>query len=266
MTKPIPYYEDDAVTLYHGDCISLLSSILEGSEEPLGAIIMDPPYASGTRSEASKSGDSQTNRMLRGDRFASKPLANDQMTTIGFVWLMREALLQMVPHLRHGGHVASFIDWRNWPNLLGATESCDLRVNNMVVWDKLHMGLGNGFRNRHELILHASRGPCDPASKSFPNVLRHARERDVDHPSPKPVGLLVDILEVTTRPRDIVIDAFAGSGSTLVAAKAMGRRGIGVELDEGDCEMAAERLRAIDSGSWVTEPEEPEATLDDLFA
>lgn len=263
--KTAPFYEDDHVRLYCGDSISLLPSILDALETPLGAVVMDPSYSSGTRKEAAKSGDRQKNRMLRGDRFASKPIANDQMTTVGFVWLMRETMLQIAPHLIEGGHVASFIDWRNWPNLLGALESCNLRVNNMVVWDKLSMGLGNGFRNRHELIIHASNGPCRPASRSIPNVLRHPRDTTTDHPSPKPVSLMADVLSVTLHPGDVVIDPFAGAGATLVAAKAMGHKAIGIDLDESHCETAAARLAEVDAGSWEWDTS-PEYTIDDFLS
>ena len=247
--KPKPYYEDDHVTLYQGDCVSILPHL----DVRVDAVIMDPPYASGTRKEAAKSGDQKTNRMLRGDRFHAAPMANDQMTTLGFVWLMREVLLQCRGLMFDGAHVASFIDWRNWPNLLGATESCDLRANSMVVWDKCSMGMGNGFRNRHELILHASVGVPRVCSRSVPDVLRHARDRKTNHPAPKPIGLIEDLLRVMTNEGETVIDPFAGAGSTPVAAKLMGRKAIAIEMNPGHCETIVARLKAAEFGEDVDE-------------
>lgn len=107
-----PYFEADGVTIYHGDCLS----ILEGLTAPIDAVVMDPPYASGARTEAKKS---TSGAMLRGCRWAAKPIENDQMTTTGFVWLMREVLLSVRPLLVDGAGVLSFIDWRNWPTSSG---------------------------------------------------------------------------------------------------------------------------------------------------
>jgi hypothetical protein len=86
--------------------------------------------------------------------------------------------------------VPSFIDWRQWPNLVGALETANLRVQGMVVWDKGHFGLGNGFRSQHELVCHASKGVPTIYDKGIGNVLRFPRQEPVDHPSPKPEGLM----------------------------------------------------------------------------
>jgi site-specific DNA-methyltransferase (adenine-specific) len=239
-----PYYSDDAVTLYHGDCLDLLAEL----EISIDAVVMDPPYASGTRAEASKS---SSGAMLRAGRFADKPIENDQMTTVGFVWLMRMVAQGCRDALVDGGSLLSFIDWRQWPNLVGALESCNYRVQGMVVWDKGSMGLGNGFRAQHELICHASKGVPTVVDRGVGNVLseapvdavfRHPREAAIDHPSPKPVGLMERLIGTVTAPGDLILDAFAGSGSTLVAAKATGRRAIGFESIEAHCETTARRL------------------------
>lgn len=253
----IPAYQNELVTLYHGDSLDILPTL---ELEDLAAVITDPPYSSGTRTEA-KRGVQLKNAMLRGVRFASNPLANDQMTTPGFIWLMREVIGLAVPWLRDGGHVLSFIDWRQWPNLLGAIESLNLRSNNMIVWDKTHMGLGRGFRNRHELILHASKGvPLASFDKAIPNVLHHARDRGTDHQSPKPVPLLEDLLRVVSRPGDLVLDPFVGAGALLVASNRLGRRAIGIELSEKDVGTAIARL---ESSEAVPREELPPRTLED---
>ena len=134
--------------------------------------------------------------MLRGQRWHAKPIENDQMTTAGFIWLMRH-VLQMTP-LCPGGSVLSFIDWRQWPHLVGAVESVNLRVQTMIVWDKESYGLGNGFRVQHELILHASKGTPKIADKGTPNVIRCRRDNNSDHPSPKPRDLMHRLLAVVS--------------------------------------------------------------------
>lgn len=231
-----PYYEQDGITIYHGDCLAVLESL---GAFTIDAVLTDPPYASGARQEAQKS---SSGSMLRGNDWGDRPIVNDQMTTGGFVWLMRHVALAAYPNMTEGASFLSFIDWRQWPSLAGALETVNLRIQQMIVWDKNNPGMGNGFRSQHELILHASKGVPNVHSRMFGNVFSAKRERPVDHPSPKPVSMLLKLLSVVTQPGDLVLDPFMGGGATLVAAKQCGRRVIGIEAEEHYCEVAAERL------------------------
>lgn len=240
MTEP--YYDDGVCTILHGDVLDILPSI----EHSVDAVLTDPPYASGTRMEAHKSSSGamlrKTTERNAKTRFADRPIELDQMTTTGFVWLMRAVANDCRHLLPEGGSFLSFIDWRQESNLMGALESCNLRIQKSVVWNKGSMGLGNGFRSQHERIIHAAKGVPTIYDKSCGDVLTFARVAPIDHPSPKPVGLLQRLLEVVTRPGDEVLDPFMGSGSTLRAAKNIGRRAIGIEVEERYCEIAAQRL------------------------
>lgn len=231
-----PYYQDDAVTIYHGDALDVLRGWDASS---IGAVVTDPPYSSGTRHEAQKS---SSGAMLRAGRFSEHPMDLDQMTTTGFVWLLRHVARLCYPMLPEGRSLLSFIDWRQWPTLVGALETCNYRVQGMIVWDKGSMGLGNGFRGQHELICHASKGVPDIADRGVGNVLKFRRVEPIDHPSPKPLGLLGRLISVVTEPGETVLDPFMGSGTTLRAAKNVGRMAIGIEVEERYCEVAANRL------------------------
>jgi DNA modification methylase len=232
---PDPYYEADGATIYHGDALDVLADMTT----PVDAVVTDPPYASGSRLEAAKS---SSGAMLRAGRFADRPIELDQMTTTGFVWLMRAVAMGVRPLLPDGGSLLSFIDWRQWPNLVGALETCNYRVQGMVVWDKGSIGLGNGFRAQHELVCHASKGVPTIHNNATGNVLRAPRQEPVDHPSPKPESLMARLIEVVTPPGGLVLDPFMGAGTTLRAAKNAGRRAIGIESEERYCEIAAARL------------------------
>jgi DNA modification methylase len=238
-----PYYDDGRCVIYHGDALEILIEL----DTLVDSVITDPPYASGTRLEAQKS---SSGAMLRAGRFADRPIELDQMTTTGFVWLMRAIAAGVRPMLPEGGSLLSFIDWRQWPNLIGALETCNYRIQGMIVWDKGSMGLGNGFRGQHELICHASKGVPTIHDRSCGNVVRAARQEPTDHPSPKPIGLLEWMLRVVTPPGGLILDPFMGSGSTLRAAANTGRRAIGIEAEERYCEIAARRLAqgALDFG------------------
>ena len=233
--EPSPYYSDDHVTIYHGDCLDLLAELEIISVD---AVVTDPPYASGSRLEAAKS---SSGAMLRAGRFADRPIELDQMTTTGFVWLMRAVGQAVRPMLPDGGSILSFIDWRQWPNLVGALETCNYRVQGMIVWDKGSMGLGNGFRAQHELVCHASKGVPTIYDKGCGNVITHPRQAPDDHPSPKPEQVMRRLVEVVTTAGQTVLDPFMGSGTTLRAAKDLGRKAIGIELEERYCEIAAQR-------------------------
>jgi len=197
--------------------------------------------------------------MVRGARWSAKPIENDQMTTTGFIWLMRETVLELLDMIDEGASLFSFIDWRMWPHLVGALESCNLRVNQMIVWDKLSYGLGHGFRAQHELVVHASNGTPRVYDHGFGNVLRARRADNEHHPSPKPPELFEALLKVATEPGDDVLDPYGGGGPTLVACHALGRRATMIEGVEEHCRTAVARLGAVAN-------REPVAKLGPLFA
>lgn len=226
----------DGICLICADCRDILPLLEPGSVD---LVLTDPPYASGARTEAGKN---SSGAMLRGQRWATKPIDNDQMTTHGFVWLLGYLSREWLRVLNDGGSALVFIDWRQWPNLLGVLESSNLRANGMVVWDKVSYGLGNGFRAQHELIAHVSRGMPRIVDRGFGNVLRHKREENSLHPAPKPVPLIHDLLRVCSGAGDLILDPFAGSGTTGRAAKDLGRRAILIEIESKYCDIAARRL------------------------
>ena len=232
-------YRDELITMYHADALDRLQDVLE----PVAAFVTDPPYSSGSRTEA---GRTSSGAMVTARRFA-EPIELDQMTTPGFVWMMRAIATIARRLLEPGGSFCSFIDWRQWWNLLGAIETAGLRVNGMVVWDKGSPGTGHGFRSQHELMIHASNGVPFVADRSTGNVLGFPRvpRGSQLHAAQKPVELLEAILRVVVPRGGLVVDPFAGSGTTLVAAKSLGLRAIGFEIDRENFEIAADRLAGI---------------------
>jgi DNA modification methylase len=215
------YYEDEWVTLYHADCRDVL---------PVEAdvLVTDPPYSSGGYQEAGKASGSIGTR--GGDVIVA-----DNLSTRGYQRLMREVL--------RGCRVEEFYvftDWRMWVYTSDALEDAGVRVRNMLVWDKRQMGMGMPWRNQHELIAFGKRGAGEIRSGKHGNVLSVKRSGNALHPTEKPVEL-AEILLGNAEP-GAILDPFAGSGTTLVAAKNLGRKAIGIELEERYCEVAAKRL------------------------
>lgn len=214
----VPYYQDDTVTLYHGDCLELTEWLAAD------VLVTDPPYGmafqSGYRAE--------THAPIAGDRNTA---VRDRARA---VWGNRPA--------------AMFGTWRV-PRPDGTKQ--------VLIWDKRGVGPGMGdlstaFGTSHEevyLLGHwakrASRRGSVITTESSPSELTTR----IGHPTPKPVGLM-EILIASAAPGTIA-DPFAGSGSTLIAARNLGRRAIGVEIEERYCEIAARRLdqMCLDFGS-----------------
>lgn len=236
MSAIEPYYKDSHVTLWHGDCVSVMESL---GEQSIDAILTDPPYSSGGRRENSKTLRKSMTRAVNDDDW----IRGDSMSTPGFTHLMRLCGIEWRRILKSGGHAFAFIDWRMAAPLAAALESADLRQHPMLVWDKQRLGMGAIFRNQHEFIVHMTAGnPSAPQRRDVPNVLAFAPVRSGDHPTEKPEPLLRTLLSVVAAPGATVLDPFAGSGSSLTAAASLGMKAIGVESDERFCEVIAERF------------------------
>lgn len=218
-----------------GDCLSAMREVASAH-----ALITDPPYSSGARTTAQMRGRTG---MSRGDAWKDKPLPNDRLSVTGFVWLMRQVGLEAARLLVPGGSFLSFIDWRQFPTLYGCIESCNLQIINMVVWDKQVFGMGNGFRNQHELVLHAAAGTPRVFDRSVPNVIGSKRLPASEiHPTEKPVELMENLVRVCTDKGEVVLDPFMGSGTTLVACQRLGRMGTGIEIDPEYWRVACQRV------------------------
>ena len=227
-----------AATLYHGDCLEIMETL-----PVVDAIVTDPPYCSGAVSEASRT--SATGQGLRSENIKRLGwFVGDNMGTAGLVFLLRSMAFRGLEILNPEGSLLVFCDWRMVPNLAPAIESSGMRYQNMVVWDKGAMGLGMGFRAQHECILHFTAGGPKYHDLGTGNVIKAARvgAGDREHQTQKPVDLLQRLIKVVTPPDGIVLDPFAGSGSTGVAAIAESRRFIGIERDARHIATARERL------------------------
>jgi site-specific DNA-methyltransferase (adenine-specific) len=239
-----PYYSDDSVTLYHGDCIEVMETFENFS---IDTVLTDPPYSSGGKRENARSIRKSMTRSVDDDNW----MRGDAMSTNGYTHLMRVCGVQWRRILKPGSHALAFTDWRMAHHIAAALESADLRQHPLIIWDKQRLGMGAVFRNQHEFIVHMSAGnPSEPQRRDVPNVIGVPPVRGGEHPTEKPEALLRTLLSVVTPPSGIVLDPFAGSGSTLRAAQSLGRKAIGIEIDERYCELIVRQLAqsAMDFG------------------
>jgi site-specific DNA-methyltransferase (adenine-specific) len=230
-----PYYEQGGIAIYHGDALAVLALLPPDS---VGVVFTDPPYSSGARNAAMLRARGSMRRNAEAD---DSWIAGDNLTAHGFAMLVRLFGVETLRVVGVDGHFFSFIDWRQLPVLQGAIEAAGWSPRALLVWDKMHYGMGNGFRQQAEFVLHASKGTGDNFLRhDLGTVFRNRRQpNEIGHPTVKPVGIIEQCLSAV--PGD-VIDPFMGSGTTLIAAKNLGRNAIGIELKEKYCEIAAERL------------------------
>ena len=220
-----PLHNNSEATAILSDCLEAMATLVKEGLV-VDAVVTDPPYSSGTRREAQKG----VRKSMRRETEDIEWFDSDSLTSQGLAYLMRSCALQWLKLVKPGGHVLCFTDWRMYPTMAAAIESADLRSANLLVWDKTMFGMGTHFRNQHELIMHFTKGVgTDAIRRDMPNVLRHPPIRNGAHPTEKPVKLIEELLSVTVPRGGIVLDPFAGSGSTGRAAKNLGIRSVSIE-------------------------------------
>jgi len=243
---PEPYYQDDLVTIYHGDCREIIPAL---SPDSVTLLWTDPPYGHGNQD-----GDLQSSRIgIKGARQRQAvAIANDGADDMRTV--LDEALRMAVPVLRSdccccccccgGGGPKPTFAW-----VADRMDRDGLSFFHAVIWDKSARGNGLGwrFRRNYEMMMVAHRSggrlAWSDESVAVPNVWRNPPVPNKDHPTTKPLDLPGKFIGLTTLPGNMVLDPFMGSGTTLRAAKDLGRKAIGIEIEERYCEVSARRMR-----------------------
>ena len=220
---PKPYYQDEFVTLYHGDCHEILPS-LRGD-----AVVTDPPYGVGVK---------------YGSRYDDRRKDYWDWMRSGVV-----AMRQAAPVVAFTHRVAALRELSGWdwvavwhkPGSFGA------RIGNSPVlphWEPIFLYGIHSIGTSTGAVLHdvLSINP-EPARAQNMGMGRTKWGADGNgkHPCPKPPDLMARLVTALTTEGAVVIDPFAGSGTTIRVAKDMGRKIVAIELEERWCEQAANR-------------------------
>jgi DNA modification methylase len=189
-------------------------------------------------------------------------IASGEMSSAQFIeFLMR--WMRLAARFSDPGSIHFLpIDWRHMGEMLCAGEDVYSELKNLVVWAKTNAGQGSFYRSQHELIFVFKNG--DAPHRNNIELGKHGRNRsnlwfyagvnsfragrmdDLSvHPTVKPVAMVADAMRDCTRRGDIVLDPFLGSGTTILAAERVGRRGYGMEIDPLYVDVAIRRWQSF---------------------
>ena len=224
------YYQDDYVTLYHGDCLTEHREWLEAD-----VLVTDPPYGIAIRTgrTAGNGTEGRRERAKELRESGTQRIANDKNSAA------RDAVIEAWGD----GPAMVFGSWR---------VPRPATTRQRLLWVKTAPGTGMAVGERQPWVARDEEIYIlgNPARFGHPRVdsnvyitseARGAEVKRIGHPTPKPLPLMEGLVE-KCKPYWVISDPFAGSGSTLLAARNLGRRSIGVELEERYCEIIAKRL------------------------
>jgi len=226
----------------------IYTRLLDGAEAQM--IFTDPPYNVAIDGHVSGLGK------VRHREFA---MASGEMSTAAFTGFLTTVFRNLAGHSSDGAIHFICMDWRHIGDVIAAGDDAYTELKNLCVWAKTNGGMGSLYRSQHELVFvfKAGLGPHINNVElgrhgryrtnvwTYPGINSFGKARDAElalHPTVKPVRLVSDAILDCSKRCGIVLDAFAGSGTTLVAAEKTGRRGYGIELDPRYCDVIVGRV------------------------
>ncbi|MFL6727212.1 MAG: site-specific DNA-methyltransferase [Sphingomicrobium sp.] len=221
--------------------------------EKAGMVFADPPYNVPIQGHVSGLGKAQHREFA---------MASGEMSRSEFIGFLTTVFSNLAQFSTDGSIHFQCMDWRHASEILAAGEAAYAELKNICVWAKTNGGMGSLYRSAHELVFVFKAGTAPHTNNvelgkngryrtnvwSFAGANSFSGTRDEDlgmHPTVKPVAMMVGAILDCSKRKDIVLDAFAGSGSTLIAAQRTGRRGYGIEIDPHYCDLIIRRLQEV---------------------
>lgn len=224
--------QKSVANLHHGDCVFGMRTY---SGPKFDLLLTDPPYGMAF----------QSNRRTKKDKESTGIEGDDSIDNA--IKLFDEVINASLLHLAEDSHLIVFCCDEHEPRFRKSLDDKGLTFKRLLVWVKTNHGSGDlqgSFAPRKELALHFVKGSPSVSPRVDDVFIQDKGEFVTDHPTEKPVSMLKEWINSTTREGDWILDPFMGTGSTMVAAKQLGRNYRGFELDEHYYGQAVERILA----------------------
>lgn len=236
--------------VYCGDSTDRAAYSAVMGNETAGLVFTDPPYNVPVSGHVSGKGK------VAHQEFE---MASGEMTQAEFTGFLKTVFDNLAAFSGDGSLHYICMDWRHMLEVLSAAQDTYSELKNVCVWVKTNGGMGNLYRSQHEMVFVYKKGTAPHINnvelgkhgRNRTNVWNYAgansfgSSRDTDlamHPTVKPVKLVADAILDTSKPGDLILDAFGGSGTTLDAAHQTGRSGRAIEIDPYYVDIIVRRM------------------------
>lgn len=277
ITQPGDLWQIGPHRLICGDAtkVEAYEKLLEGDKAQM--VFTDPPYNVPIDGHVCGLGK------VKHREFA---MGAGEMDEAAFTAFLEQTFSNLAAYSTEGALQFICMDWRHMTEIMAAGLQAYTELINLCVWAKTNGGMGSLYRSQHELVFVFKAGSGRHINNvelgkygrnrtnvwTYPGISSFGKDRDTElslHPTVKPVAMVADAILDCSHRGGIILDAFAGSGTTLVAAEKTGRQGYGIELDPHYCDVILKRLQTVtgcepvhvETGKTLTEITEERASI-----
>lgn len=250
VTRPGDVWRIGPHRLICGDATDAATYAALMGEERAQMAFDDPPYNVRIEGHVSSAKTLERREFLQ---------ASGEMSPAAFTSFLSRAFTNAAAYSVDGAFHFHCMDWRHMAEMLEAGKQAYHELKMVCVWNKTGAGMGSFYRSQHELVFvfklgagpHINNIKLGRYGRNRSNVWtyagangRGARRKDLElHPTIKPVALVADAIRDCSNRKDLILDPFGGSGTTLVACERTGRYGRAIELDPAYCDVIVARMQ-----------------------
>lgn len=255
-----PFHQTDTATIYNEPTERLLLSL---ESETVDALITDPPYSSGGQFRSDKAQDPGVKYCQNGKTLGRISFGGDNRDQLSFEYWCVLWMQQCHRILKPSGYALLFTDWRQLPTVTNVFQAAGFIWRGIVPWDKgrgaraPHKGF---FRHQCEYVVWGTKGKIPKATHDgpFEGLVRGpVKQADKFHMTGKPTPVMEELIR-PVEPGGLILDPFAGSGPTALAAVRHDRRVIVNDAEPDNCQIIVDRLEAEARGE-VLDARQPSA-------
>ena len=212
--------------IYQGDCLEIMKQI---DDKSIDLLITDPPY------------------FMKLDYFKTRKRFQQTFSDLNVIeHFFTDVFVQIERVMKQTGRIYMFCDGQSYPMFwIYMFRFC--KNVRPLIWDKKTSINGYSWRHQHELVIFAEMPETKPVPSGDGDILRlnAVKVDERTHPAEKPTELLKQFVLKSSKKGDLILDCFAGTGSTLITCKELKRDFIGIEIDENYCKIANKKIQEL---------------------